>query len=89
MVFSVTPFKVDPNKNQNRSIDQVQSLRKERRQICKDPRQVSGHSNVSYARYAEKRFTQIYRGLYGDVMLVPHLDGHQHGGRKPTETPVT
>ena len=22
-------------------------------------------------------------------MLVPHLDGHQHGGRKPVETSVT
>ena len=25
----------------------------------------------SYARYAEKFFTQIYRDLYGDAMLVP------------------
>ena len=34
-------------------------------------RQVSGHSNFSYARYAEKLFTQIYRDLYGAAMLVP------------------
>ena len=59
------------NKNQNHSIDQVQILRKERRWICKDPRQFSGHSNFSYARYAEKHFTQIYRDLYGAAMLVP------------------
>jgi len=38
-------------------------------------RQNSGHSNFSYARYAEKFFTQIYRDLYGDVMLVPILMG--------------
>ena len=25
----------------------------------------------SYARYSEKGFTQIYRALYGDTMLVP------------------
>ena len=34
-------------------------------------RQNSGHSNFSYARYAEKFFTQIYRDLYGYAMLVP------------------
>ena len=83
------------NKNQNHSIDKVQILRKERRQICKDSRQVLGHSNFSYARYAEKLFTQIYRDLYGDAMLVPirmgtnMAAGNQHGGRKPTETSVT
>ena len=38
LVFSVTPFKVDQNKNQNRSIDKVQSLGNERRYIYKDPR---------------------------------------------------
>ena len=31
VVFSVTPFKIDQNKNQNRPIDKVQILRKERR----------------------------------------------------------
>ena len=37
--FSVTPFKIDQNKDQNRSIDKVQSLGNERRYIYKDPRQ--------------------------------------------------
>ena len=32
-------------------------------------------SNFSYGRYAEKRFPQIYRDLYGDAMLVPTLMG--------------
>ena len=31
LVFSVTPFKIDQNKNQNHSIDKVKILRKERR----------------------------------------------------------
>ena len=35
-----------------------------------DSRQDSGQSNFSYGRYAEKRFSQIYRDLYGDAMLV-------------------
>ena len=29
------------------------------------------HSKFSNGRYAEKLFTQIYRDLYGDAMLVP------------------
>ena len=31
LVFSVTPFKIDQNRNQNRSIDKVQNLGNERR----------------------------------------------------------
>ena len=71
LVFSVTPFKIDQNKNQNRSIDKVQNLGNERRYIYKDPRQDSGQRNISYTRYPKKCFTQIYRDLYGDAMLVP------------------
>ena len=70
LVFSVTPFKIDENKNQNLSIDKVQNLGNERRYICKDPRQESGQRNISHARYPKKCFTQIYRDLYGDAMLV-------------------
>ena len=69
-VFTVTPFKIDQNQNQNRSIDKVQNLGNERRYICKDPRQDSGQRNISYTRYPKKCFTQIYRDLYGDAMLV-------------------
>ena len=38
--------------------------------------------------HSEKGFTQIYRALYEDTMLVPNSEGHQHGGRKVTETSV-
>ena len=44
LVFSVTPFKIDQNKNQNLSIDKVQNLDKETRQD-------SGHRNFSSERY--------------------------------------
>ena len=81
LVFSVTPFKIDQNKNQNRSIDKVQNLGNERRYIYKDPRQDSGQRNSSYTRYPKKCFTQTHAGA--------HLDELQHGGRKPTETSVT
>ena len=30
LVFSVTPFKIDENKNQNHSIDKIQNLENER-----------------------------------------------------------
>ena len=70
LVFSVTPFKIDQNKNQNRSIDKVQNPGNERRYIYKDPRQESGQRNISYTRYLKKCFTQTYKDLYGDAMLV-------------------
>ena len=70
LVFTVTPFKIDQNKNQNRLIDKVQNLGNERRYIYKDPRQDSGQRNISYKRYPKKCFTQTYRDLYGDAMLV-------------------
>ena len=63
LVFSVTPFKMDQNKNQNRSIDKVQNLGNERRYIYKDPRQDSGQRNISYTRYPKKCFTQTFRDL--------------------------
>ena len=70
LVFSVSPFKRDQNKNQNRSIDKVQNLGNERRYIYRDPRQDSGQRNIWYTRYPKKCFTQTYRDLYGDAMLV-------------------
>ena len=88
LVFSVTPFKIDQNKNHNRSIDKVQNLGNERRYIYKDPRQDSGQRNISYTRYTKKCFTQTYRHLYGDAMLVL-IWMLQLGGQKPTETSVT
>ena len=71
LVFSVTPFKIDQNlKNQNRSVDKVQNLGNERRYINKDPRQDPGQRNISYTRYPKECFTQTYRDLSGDAMLL-------------------
>ena len=70
LVFSVTPFKIDQNKNLNCLIDKVQNLGNERRKIWKDPCQDSGQKNISYTRYPKKCFTQTDRDLYGDAMLV-------------------
>ena len=70
LVFSVTPFEIDQNQNQNRSIDKVRNLGNERRLIYKDPGRDTGQKNIPYTRYPKKCFTQIYRELYGDAMLV-------------------
>ena len=70
LVFSVTPFKIDQNKNQNHSIGKVWNLGNERRYIYKDPPQDSGQRNILYTRYLKKCFTQTYRDLYGDAVLV-------------------
>ena len=83
------PFKIDQNKDQNRSIDKVQNLGIERRYIYNDPRQDSGQRNISYTRYLKKCFTQTYRDWYGNAMLDQRLDELQHGARKPTETSVS
>ena len=86
LVFSVTPFKIDQNKNLTRSIDKVQNLGNERKYIYKDPAkiQIRGifrirdiRRNVSHKLIAWRRHAGA------------HLDELQHGGRKPTETSVT
>ena len=57
------------NKNANQSIQNVQKW-KRITLMYKKPRQESGLRDNSYARYSGKRFTQIYKALYGDAMLV-------------------
>ena len=73
VVFCVTPFKIDQNKNQIRSVNKVQNLGNERRYILKT--------------LAKIQIRGIIRILYGDAMLVL-LDELQHGGRKQIETSV-
>ena len=84
LVFNVTPFKIDQNKNPNRSIDKFQNLGNERRYRNRDPRQDSGQRNIWYTRYPKKCLTQTYRDLYGYALLVltwmssNMADGNQH-----------
>ena len=61
------------NKNHNHSMNYVKKLGYERLLIYKQPRQDLGLCGFSFARYLEKRFTQIFRALYGDAMLVPDV----------------
>ena len=53
------------NQNKNRSINNVQNLRK------KEGKYPRFRSQQFFLRYADKFFTQIYKDLYGDAMLVP------------------
>ena len=66
-VFSVTPFKIDQNKNQNRSTNKVQNLGNERRYIYKDLRQDSGIFRI---RDTRRNVLPKLIDLYGDAMLV-------------------
>ena len=43
--------------------------------------------NSSYARYSEKRFTKIYKALYGDAMFVS-LSGAQIWPPETNRTPI-
>ena len=71
LIFSVTPFKIDQNQK-SKPFNRLSPESGNRKKVdMQRPSQDSGHSNFSYGRYAEKRFAQIYRDLYGDVMLVP------------------
>ena len=58
------------NRIANHSIQKVQNLENERRWVCKKLRQESGLCDISYARYSEKRFTQICKALSKDAILV-------------------
>ena len=68
MASSVTPYQ---NKNQNRSKDKVQNLEKEKRLVCKDFRQDSGHSNFFKRGMRRNVLPKFIGDLYGDAMLVP------------------
>ena len=76
LVFSVTPFKIDQNKNQNRSIGKVQNLGNKKKVNKQRPR----------SRFRPEEFF-VYE--ISEEMFGAHLDGHQHGRRKLTETSVT
>ena len=58
-------------------------MKEDKYRLCQE----SGLCNMLDARYSEKRFTQIYKALYGNAMLVS-FSGHKFGRRKPTETSV-
>ena len=60
----------DQNKNRNHSMKKVKNLRYDRWLIYKQPCQESSCCCFSFARYLQKRVTQIYRALYGDAMFV-------------------
>ena len=64
-VFTVTPSKIKMQTSRYRK-----SLIWEMKEDEDKPRQGSGLCDNSYARYSEKRFTQIYKALCVDAMLV-------------------
>ena len=89
LVFSVKPFKIVQNKNQNRLMDKVRNLGMKGGEYTKFLAKIQARRISRIRDIRRKCFTQIYGDLYGDAMLVPTWIGTSSGGRKPTETSVT
>ena len=88
-VFSVTPFKIEQNKNQKRSIDPVQNRGKEKAKYAKSLAKIQVSALFLKQGMRRISFTRIYRDLYGDATLPgADPDGHRHDGGKPIETSV-
>ena len=71
LVFSVTPFKIDQNKNQNRSIDKSGIWEMKGGKYTKSLAKIQARRVSRIRDIRRKCFTQINRDLYGDAMLVP------------------
>ena len=76
------------NRIANHSIQKVQNLENERRWVCKKLRQESGLCDISYARYSEKRFTQILVKLCLKTPYWCSFERRKYGRLKPTKTSV-
>ena len=59
LVFSVTPFKIDQNRNQNHSTDKVQNLGNKEGKYAKTLAKIQ----VTASFLNQDLFTQIYRHL--------------------------
>ena len=66
LVLSITPLKIEYSKPFNRLSPEF-----DKRKTVKTLFKIHVTAIFLVARYAEKRFTQTYRDLYGDAMLVP------------------
>ena len=71
LVLSVTPFKIDQNKNQNRSIDKSGIWEMKGGKYTKFLAKIQTRRISRIRDIRRKCFTQIFRDLYGDAMLLP------------------
>ena len=71
LVLSVTPFKIDQNKNQNRSIDKSGIWEMKGGKYTKFLAKIQARRISRIRDIRRKCFTQIYRDFYGDAMLLP------------------
>ena len=71
LVLSVTPFRIDQNKNQNRSIDKSGIWEMKGGKYTKFLAKIQTRRISRIRDIRRKCFTQIFRDLYGDAMLLP------------------
>ena len=82
------PFKIDQNKNQNRSISKVQNLRKEEGKYAKTLAKIEVSAIFVMQDMRRIFFPNLWRFAWRRHVGA-HPDGHQHGGLKRPETSVT
>jgi len=69
LVFSVTSFKINQNKNQNSSNDKVQNLEEKEGKYAKTFAKIQ--VTAMFLTQDMRRNTQIHRDFDGDAMLAP------------------
>ena len=89
VVFSVTPFKIDQNKK-SKSFNRLSPESGNRKKV--DMQRLSPRFRSQqfflWKICGETFFPNLQRFVWRRHVGA-HLDGHQHGGRKPAETSVT
>jgi len=88
LVFGVTPFKTDQNKNKNGSVDYVQNLREKK--VTTQRLSSRFRSEQSFCcKICGEAFSPNLKRFVWRHHVGTHPDGHQYGGWKPTGTSVT
>ena len=89
VVFSVTPFKIDQNKN-SKWFNRLSPESGNRKKVDMQRLSPRFRSQQCFLRKicGETFFPNLQRFVWRRHVGA-HLDGHQHGGRKPAETSVT
>ena len=83
LVFSFTPFKIDQNKNQNRSIDKLQNLGKMEGKYAKTLTKIQVAA-VSLMQDMRRNILPKFVEICTERPRWQPSDGHQQVGRKPT-----
>ena len=89
LVFSVTPSKIDQNKK-SKTFDRLSPESTNRKKVdVQRPSPRLRSQQFFLWKICGETFSPNLQRFVWRCHVGAHLDGHQHGGRKPTETSVT